>query len=191
MKNLYESLFDIDDNMDNLTKKVDLYDLAIKYVRKHKGEHPNNVTSFLMEMDFVNSNEEDIRRYLLEVDGDLSEEMFAFYKVIHELMNIDRCWSFCSTVLVDDDFLDDKEYIYSVIEPLHIYNKLTNAQASAIENYMFRSSTAYNNTKWQFIPDSGFDDQVWMIRIPTNIPAIYKRVLEEWMKANKKLQIDY
>ena len=44
---IVEGLFDIDDNEDNLDKKIDIYKNAIN-IFKHKIFHPNTLTSFCM-----------------------------------------------------------------------------------------------------------------------------------------------
>ena len=186
MKSLYESLFDVDDNVSGVEDTVKIYDLAIKYIKKNKGIHPNNIGSFLFDMD-GEDDETVIREYLENLDYRVTDDMLAFYKFLWELMEADPQWTFIkSSIMEDGEMYDD---VCKEIEPLKIYKTINNKQSEYIDKVLGMISDIKNGRDWQWIPDMDFDGQSWILSTTSHMSSVQKRVMLELMKSNKKLDI--
>lgn len=187
MKNLkeyiIEGIFDIEDNENNLGKKIDTYKNAIN-IFKHKIFHPNTITSFCMEMD-SDSTDEDIINYLKRVEDD---EWFDFFKVLHEIsLDIDWYRTFNELLWLNDK---DEEEIYSICEPQKTYKKMTDQQYQLLLALGMGRLQIKDIEEWILIKDKWFEDQHWVIYIKKDMKPIHKRLMKEIIKGyEKKLKV--
>lgn len=181
---IVEGVFDIEDNEDNLDKKMDLYKNAIN-IFKHKVFHPNTLSSFCMEID-NNSTEDDMIDYLKQTED---YEYFDFFKVLHEISSdIDWYHTFNKVFWLNDI---DEEKAYSICVPQKIYKKMTDQQYNLLINLGMWSLPDYKDIEeWILIKDKWFDDQHWVIYIKKSMKPIHKRVMKELIKCyEKKLKV--
>lgn len=188
MKNLkeyiIEGIFDIEDNIDNLDKKMDLYKNAIN-IFKHKVFHPNTLSSFCMEMN-SDSTDDDIINYLNQIED---SKYFDFFKVLHEIsFDIDWYHTFMSAFWLNDI---DEEEIYSICKRQKIYKKMTDLQHDLLIGLgMWRIHDYKDIEEWILIGDKDFANQYWVIYIKKNMKPIHKRIMKEIIKGyEKKLKV--
>lgn len=181
---IIEGIFDIDNNENNLDKKMDLYKNAIN-IFKRKVFHPNTLSSFCMEID-NDSTEDDMINYLKQSED---YEYFDFFKVLHEIASdIDWYHTFMSTFWLSDI---DEDEIYSICEHQKIYKKMTDQQYDLLmELGMWRIPDYKNIEEWILIEDKDFSNQHWVIYIKKNMKPIHKRIMKEIIKCyEKKLKV--
>lgn len=181
---IIEGVFDIDDNENNLDKKIDIYKTAIN-IFKHKVFHPNTLTSFCMEMN-SDSTDDDMINYLNQIED---SKYFDFFKVLHEIsFDIDWYHTFMPAFWLSDI---DEEEIYSICERQKTYKKMTDQQYDLLmELGMWKIPDYKNIEEWILIEDKDFSNQHWVIYIKKDMKPIYKRIMKEIIKGyERKLKV--
>lgn len=181
---IIEGIFDIEDNENNLDKKMDLYKNAIN-IFKHKVFHPNTLSSFCMEMD-SDSTDDDIMNYLNQMED---SEYFDFFKVLYEVsFDIDWYHTFMPSFWLSDI---DEEEIYSICERQKTYKKMTDQQYDLLmELGMWRIPDYKNIEEWILIEDKDFSNQHWVVYIKKGMKPIHKRIVKEIIKGyERKLKV--